>query len=427
MSSDTLYWVWLADRLGPGSRRLPELMLRYDSAYEIYRATDEELMGFDADGNEKLSRLRDKSLDAACKTIEFCSRNGVEIIPYTSEKYPARLKKLQDPPAVLYVRGKLPKFDDRVCIAVVGTRKMSEYGKTSAYKISYELAEAGAVVVSGMALGVDAVAACGALSAKKETVAVFGCGIDRVYPAKHKRLMSKILENGCVISEYPPHTEPRGYNFPMRNRIISGLCNGTIVIEADESSGAMITARDAIIQGRDIFALPGNIDTPGSQGTNRLIHEGAQPARSALDILENYRELYSDSLSFEIFKRSSKRSDYDPSRAKYFGLDYIETKENKISEPSAYPIPENKTAKASEKVKEEDSKVNEGPKRAQNAEMGLDEKTRAVYSAIKEGCDTRLDAIVPCGLPMAHIMAALTVLEIKGLIEQVPGGAYRRK
>ncbi len=427
MSTDLLYWIWLAERLGPASRRLTGLLARFDSAYEIYRATDEEITGVDADGNEKLHRLCDKDLDFACKTLEYCKRNAIGIIAYDDENYPARLRKLQDPPAVLYVRGKLPQLDKRVAVAVVGTRQMSEYGKTSAYKIAYELAAAGAVVVSGMALGVDGMAACGALSAKGETVAVLGCGVDRVYPARHKKLMDKILSVGCVISEYPPHTEPHGYNFPMRNRLISGLCNGTLVIEADEMSGALITARDAIIQGRDIYALPGNIDAPGSQGTNKLIHDGAEQIRSAADILENYRELYSDTLNFEKLRRAERNSDYDKSVARTYGVEYIEKqKEEEKKEAPKVPTVRKKSEPKTEKREEEKASVE--PTSAKNdAVEKLDEKTRAVYEAMKEGSETRVEGLASCGLTVPQIMSALTMLEIKGLIEQRPGGAYTRK
>ncbi|MBE6599933.1 MAG: DNA-protecting protein DprA [Ruminococcaceae bacterium] len=414
MSSDLLYWVWLAERLGPASRRLPGLLARFESAYEIYRAEPEEITGFDLHGNEKLYRLEDKNLDSACKTVEYCKRHGIEIIAYDSEKYPSKLRKLQDPPAVLYVRGNLPQLDNRVCIAVVGTRKMSEYGKTSAYKISYELAAAGAIVVSGMALGVDSFAACGAISAKGETVAVCGCGVDRAYPTKHKRLMEKIIDHGCAVSEYPPHTPPYDYNFPARNRIISGMCNGTLVIEGDGRSGALITARTAIIQGRDIYALPGNIDSPGSEGTNKLIHDGAVQVRSAYDILENYRELYSDTLDFGALERAQRKSNYTRIAAMLCGLSFAEKEEE--------------TEKEIRAVKAEEKEIPEAPKENINSAVeALDEKTRTVYDAIPEGCEIRPEALTATGISLPQIMAALTVLEIRGLVTQRPGGAYIRK
>ncbi len=428
MSSDLLYWVWLSECLGPASRKLSELFARFGSAYDIYRADGEELVGFDSDGNEGLMSLTNKSLERACAIVDYCNRKGIGILPFASPEYPSRLKKLQNPPAVLYYRGKLPDFEKRLCIAVVGTRKMSEYGKLTAYKIAYELTAAGAIVVSGMALGIDAMAACGALSASGQTVAVFGCGVERIYPPKHKRLASRILENGCFISEYPPDTEPRGYHFPQRNRIISGLCQGTLVVEADASSGAMITARDAILQGRDVFAVPGNIDSDGSQGTNELIHSGANSARNAEDILENYRELYSDVLSFKHLENSKKRSYFNDARAKFYGLDYVisesapktdktETKVNKYSDSAE--------AKAAKKDEKPEKRAESAPDAA--VINSLDPRSRVVYDVICASEGARLDDFIAAGVSASAAMAALTVLEIRGLVSQKPGGLYVKK
>ena len=405
MSSDLLYWVWLSQRLGPGSRRLPGLMARFGTAYDVYRATDEELTGFDADGNERLHPLTDKNLDEACRTVEFCSARRIDILTYADPRYPSRLRSLQDPPAVLYCRGRLPDLENRLCIAVVGTRKMTEYGRDAAYKIAYELSEAGAITVSGMALGVDALAACGALSAGAPTVAVLGCGVDRVYPAKHRALMDAIIEKGCVISEFMPGTEPRGYHFPMRNRIISGLCQGTLVVEADESSGALITARDAILQGRQIFALPGNVTAPGSKGTNTLIIEGAQPVTCANGILECYRELYGATLS-ELDGRRSK-SDFSPRNAKKYKLYYaVEEVERTPTPAEVKPTPPSKTEKPkkAEKAVAEPERV--APVPVAEAALKddprlekLDESGKRIYAALKPDADTRLEALMSLELP----------------------------
>jgi DNA processing protein len=401
-------------------------MSRFGSAYEIYRATDEELTGFDADGNERLHRLTDKELDDSIRILEYCFSQGIEIISYDADKYPSRLRMLQDPPAVLYCRGHLPDFENRLCIAIVGTRKMSEYGRDAAYKIAYELSEAGAVTVSGMALGVDALAACGSLSAGGSTVAVLGCGVDRVYPAKHGELMDAIISKGCVISEYAPGTEPFARNFPQRNRIISGLCQGTLVVEADESSGALITAGTAILQGRSIFALPGNINAAGSKGTNALIIEGAQPVTCAKDILDNYCELYSKVLNVEAIAGS--RSDFSAKNAKRYKLSYA------VDEVSA-PAPKNKkkSAKVENAVKPTAAEpAPTEPARAVSADNDprlntLDENAKRIYALLKPYEDTRVEAITSTGIPVGQIMASLTVLEIMGLAEQRPCSAYRRK
>lgn len=426
MSVDLLYWVWLAECLGPASRKLPGLLARFGSAYDIYRADDEELVGFDSDGNEGLLPLADKSLERACEIVEYCSRRDIGIITFASPEYPSRLKKLQDPPAVLYYRGKLPDFNNRLCIAVVGTRKMSEYGKLAAYKIAYELTAAGALVVSGMALGIDAMAGCGALSASGKTVAVFGCGVDRAYPSNHRRFMSHIIQNGCVISEYPHGTEPRGCHFPQRNRIISGLCQGCLVVEADASSGAIITAKSAILQGRDVFAVPGNIDSEGSVGTNELIYEGAIPARSAKDILENYRDLYSGVLSFKRLENSQRHSDFNSARAKFYGLDYAIEQNAEKSDKAKGLHPRETEVAAKDKAPEKSEKSEKSTPDA-SVINSLDEKSRRVYEVICANDAARLDDFVAAGVETGAAMSSLTLLEIRGLISQKPGGFYVKK
>ena len=242
MRDGTLYWIWLAQKLGAGNRYLPYLMERYSDAFEVYRADSEEL--FDTEMPEALQEaLSDKKLDEALAISDYCTRLRIGILTYKSELYPAGLRRLKDPPTVLYYRGRMPDLSKMVSISVVGTRTMSEYGKSAGYKIAYELASAGVCIVSGMALGVDSVAACAALEACNTTIAVLGSGVDVIYPKEHTTLYKKIIERGAVISEYPPTTRPEGRHFPQRNRIISGLGMGTIVIEGDMRSGALIRGR----------------------------------------------------------------------------------------------------------------------------------------------------------------------------------------
>ena len=430
MSSDLLYWIWLSQRLGHGSSVLPDLVARFSSAYEIYRATDEEIMGFDTDGREDLSSLTDKNLDDAHRVAEYCFTHKIGTLVYDSPEYPSMLRNIQSPPAVLYYRGRLPEFEKRPCIAVVGTRKMSEYGRDSAYKIAYELSASGAITVSGMALGVDAMVACGSLSAGKPTVAVLGCGVDRVYPAKHRILMEKIIKKGCVISEYAPGTEPVGSNFPVRNRIISGLCKGTLVIEADEFSGALITAKNAILQGRDIFALPGNVNSPNSRGPNNLIMEGARPVTCANDILRIYRGMYG--IIIKITNEGlGSRSDFRPSCAKSCGLGYAVNDVMPAPTNGAQAVSYEEPKPVQEK-KEEGTVHAESEKKPDRAEenpalAALDEQTRAVYNALGDGSGKRVEALAATGIPVGRIMASLTMLEISGLVEQKPGGAYAKK
>lgn len=252
-----ILWVWLSIACGAGSRSADLLLDNFGSSIrDIYEAGEEDYRQIPELPRRTAEKLCGKSLRAAQEVVAFCRNEGVGIITPDSPLYPARLGRIMNRPLVLYYRGILRDLEPEVCIAEVGTRDMSEYGSYSAYSVAYDLAKAGAVVVSGMAKGIDGMAHRGALDAGGYTVAVLGNGIDRAYPSEHIGLMNEITGNGIVLTEFRPFTAPAGHNFPLRNRIISGLSQGTVVIEAPLSSGALITAKYAEEQGRDVFALP---------------------------------------------------------------------------------------------------------------------------------------------------------------------------
>lgn len=219
----------------------------------------------------------------ALRIIERCNKKHIRILPLSHEEYPEMLKYIHDPPLILYVKGRLPQMSG---IALVGSRKASGYGIETAVKLSTELAASGIMVVSGMARGIDTAAHCGALNAGGETAAVLGCGVDIAYPPENSKLMERIAESGAVLSEYPPGTPPATFHFPCRNRIISGMTLGTVVVEASLKSGSLITAHSALEQGREVFAVPGNITHFNSMGTNRLIKDGAKMVLTVDDILD---------------------------------------------------------------------------------------------------------------------------------------------
>ncbi|PKN76366.1 MAG: DNA-protecting protein DprA [Deltaproteobacteria bacterium HGW-Deltaproteobacteria-10] len=225
-----------------------------------------------------------KDWAAINKDLELLENAGIQIITYQDELYPSKLLDIYDKPPLLYVKGILKKDD--INIALVGSRLASTYGKYTTDKISRELALQGITVISGLARGIDSAAHRGALSAKGRTIAVMGTGLDIIYPPENKKLFAAICENGAVVSEYPPGTPPRACNFPARNRIISGMSYGVVVVEAGDKSGSLITSRLALEQGREVFAVPGSIDSPGSRGTNKLIKQGAKLIENTTDILE---------------------------------------------------------------------------------------------------------------------------------------------
>lgn len=234
--------------------------------------------------------------------MELCSKKNINILPIPHEEYPEMLKYIADPPLVLYVYGSIPKAN---AVAIVGSRKASGYGVETAFKIASELALSDIVIVSGMARGIDTAAHSGALDAGGKTVAVLGCGVDIVYPPENRNLMERIIKSGAVISEYPPGISPTTFNFPARNRIISGMSLGTLVVEAGLKSGSLITANFALEQGRDVFSIPGNICNYNSMGTNRLIKDGAKIVLDSDDILN---ELSFGTVPFENKRRGKVKS-----------------------------------------------------------------------------------------------------------------------
>lgn len=435
MTSETVYWIWLAQRLGAGSKHARALLDRFGSAYEIYRAEPEAFDGIKFGRSRTLESLLNKDLSDAVKIYDDCKRIGVEAIPLDDKRYPARLRAVQDAPTVIYVRGIMPDFDGRLCVGVVGTRKMSEYGCRAAYKISYDLALSGAITVSGMALGVDSVSAAATLAAGGHTVAVLGSGIDIAYPAANRKLYNELLTKGTVISEYPPRTAPTRFTFPQRNRIISGLSQGIFVVEGDMRSGAMITARDALVQGRELFALPGNVGEANSNGTNTMIKEGAHPVSCATDILREFLPLYRDTVDVSRIG-SDTTPRYDRAvLAKYgmvFGFDGA-TGESVLS-----PVmtDEPKEIKAKKEIKKDKTKQEPAPiKRTEEVRTSdgsneayktLDPSLKRVYDRIPSDIAVSIDRLTGDGLGVGEVISALTLLEIEGLVVSLPGGLYSK-
>ena len=235
-------------------------------------------------------KLDKEYIEIAKREIEKAEKLSVKIIPFFHEAFPKSLLNIPDKPLLLYVKGDFKGFNEEA-VAVVGSRKCTEYGKSISYKIAYDLGSASVTVVSGLAYGIDSAAHSGAIDANGRTVAVLGSGIDIIYPKDHLNLAKKIENHGFLVSEFPLGTTPLKYNFPFRNRIISGLSLGVVVVEAELKSGSLITASHALDQGKQVFAVPGNITSPSSTGTNALIRDGAIPLLSTSDIFENINAL----------------------------------------------------------------------------------------------------------------------------------------
>ena len=283
---DVRYWIGFNRVIGVGPAKVRTLIDHFGDLEQAWRGdlTDLRDAGLDRRAIENVINTRqtlnlDQELDRVVKA-------GARVLTWDDPEYPPLLRQLPEAPPVLYVKGQLTEADREWTVAIVGTRKASAYGRQVAETLASELARNGITVVSGLALGIDAVAHEYALRAGGRTLGVLACGIDQVYPPSHVKLASRILEQGALLTETPVGSPPEGGNFPARNRIISGLSLGTIVVEAGETSGALITADRALEQGREVFAVPGNIFAQSSRGTNRLLKEGATLITSVEDVLE---------------------------------------------------------------------------------------------------------------------------------------------
>ncbi len=279
------YWIGINLVKGIGAVRLRALLNHFGDAKTAWGGTPDELRaaGLSKKLVERFTQVRQNvNLDVLWHQI---AEKNIRVMTWSDADYPARLREIAQPPPILYLRGELVG-EDSWAVAIVGTRRVTSYGRQVAEEIASFLAQNGITVVSGLARGVDGIAHQAALKAGGRTLAILGSGVDRIYPPEHRTLAENITKSGAVISDYPPGTPPESSNFPPRNRIIAGLSMASVIIEAGETSGALITAKFAVDQGREVFALPGNIFAPQSKGPNRLIQQGAHPLLKPRDILD---------------------------------------------------------------------------------------------------------------------------------------------
>lgn len=282
------YWLWLQHALGAGSSKQNRILESWRCIEDFYSGGREAWLLEGYFTPKEIRNLGTYSVSDAQALLDYCEKIGQKVVTPDCEQYPAPLRQIHNPPCALFLKGTLPDFRAEPAISIVGTRKATQTGKTVARSFAYELAKNGVVIVSGGALGIDTAAHQGALQANGKTVCVLGCGIDTDYLMANASLRDAIAETGALISEFPPQTQATGSNFPVRNRIISGLSLGTLVVEAAAKSGSLITADDALDQGRDVFAVPAGIFSPVSAGVNNLIKSGAKPVSRASEILEEY-------------------------------------------------------------------------------------------------------------------------------------------
>lgn len=410
-----VHWIWLATRPDITDTLKVEILRHFQDPEAAFFADEDSYSGIEDLAAEGIASLKDKNLRPAEEILRECERADLHILTWQDAAYPARLRSIADPPLVFYYKGRLPDFDGYPLIGVVGTRKASAYGLTAAKRMGYQIAKCGGIVVSGMAYGIDGMAMRGALTAGMQVVGILGCGADMVYPLSNKVLFGDMERYGCIMSEFPPGTPPYKWNFPKRNRIISGMSCGVLVVEAPEKSGALITASLALDQGRDVFVVPGNIDVPTFVGSNRLLRQGAILAGTGWDILSEYEGLYPDKV----------RRDDTPAHLKSYPDELEDTAKREIIQPKVAQKPailENKRPLKQKVDKKVIDKRGSSPYSDLNDNLPkLTEAERKILSALESGERLADDVIADTGLPAGQVLATLTLLEVKGLVRRLPG------
>ena len=406
MNKSTLYFIWLQCALGiSSSLRTQEILAAFNgSARTIYDASDYDRRIAGVFTNLQLDKLRRTPMAQAELLAEECARLKVHILSPQDIAYPTLLRHIPNHPLVLYVRGNLDFLANQLPLALVGTRRADRKSVDIASRLSGELARAGCAVVSGGALGIDSAAHWGALHAQGKTIAVLGCGLAHDYLPENSSLRQRITQNGAVISEYPGNTAPTARSFPIRNRIIAGMCAGTIVVEAGERSGSLITATCAAEQGRDVFAVPGDAFGSTYTGGNKLIREGAKPVFSAMDVLEEYELVYPELLNMREATRHLERPSVSPEKVPVKQRQGSRKQEASTEGAACIP-PQTKAASPAPPV--DLSPVEQSILRCLSGrQLHIDDITKAVQA------------------PLGEFFAAITKLEIEGLVEQSPGKLY---
>lgn len=409
-----VYWIWLSLACTPDSATFAKLMSRYEDAKEVYDAIDRDIRSVVGAKVSDCTALCNKNLDKAIEICNFCKEKGVGILTYNDERFPVALRDIPTPPVLLYYRGSLPDFNKGFRCAIVGTRSLSDYGRKNAFKLGYDMGCAGATVVSGMAIGIDGVAMAGAIASGATTVAIIGSGIDICYPSSHLTLARAIVKNGCVLTEYAPGTKPDKFNFPRRNRIISGLCQATVIVEGKESSGSMITARHAKMQGRAVFAFPGNVGADGSQSTNLLIKNGAFLCTGAEDIIGKFEMDYPVDLNPFLLKEHPEVNMFDVLRD--LKVSALTPNDDVFSIPKPKKTKRNGTTKTEPEV--EENLLPEMPV--------FDAELLKLYKKIPSTGDCSVESLADAETNLRTVMKLLLKLEMGRFITMLPGDRVKR-
>lgn len=390
------HWIRYQLALGAGCRKTGEMISYFGSAEKLFESSEYEWKLSGIFTPQQIIKLKNSTFESARKVIDDCKKVGCGIVTPEDKLYPRMLRGLDDLPAVIYYRGELRFLIHRIAIAVVGTREANENSLSVAKSLSSSLCRSGAIIISGGALGVDSAAHTGAIEAGGKTLAVLGNGFGSNYLSVNEELRASVAQNGAVITEYPPYTPAASRNFPIRNRIISGLSHGTVVIEAGIKSGSLITANIALEQGRDVFAVPGDVMSDKFRGVHKLINDGAKPVFCAMDILEGYAVKYPGVLDMEkIETELTMNSDVEKINTK--------TPTEEIAEP----------------------KPQETIKRIVDL-SGISDDAKTIYAVFGDEPIHIDDIMRKTGLNVSKIFSAVTELELSDLIGSEAGKLYHK-
>jgi DNA processing protein len=382
------YWIWLAQLTGISAKRKMALLQTLLNPKAIYEAGEQAIDALEDPTAKEINALGDRTLEKAQKLAETCRAKGISILPITHKAYPQNLLQISDPPILLYFKGQLPRWDTFPVVGVVGTRKASAYGLQCAYDMCTQIGSCGGLVISGGALGVDAAAMEGALRQGYPSVGVLGCGIDVLYPKENKPLFDMTIRNGCVLSEFAPGTPAYPSNLARRNRLISGISDGLLVVEAPAKSGALITANYAKDQKKDVFVIPGNLDNPACAGSNDLLRKGAKAVLCGYDIVGIYKDRFPERVRNKILAAAP---------------------------PDALP---------------DKKPIDKGVSNAYSGKEPLKELTGAeklVYDVLTDQ-PIHVDAIVAkTGLRISQVLAAITMLTVGKRINNLPGKYFTKR
>jgi DNA processing protein len=405
-----LYWIWFAELSDITLWQKHILLEHFNDPEELYHAKPDALSTIEDMTEDMIKALQNKDLSLANAILRACQEKNIHLLSFNDAAYPRRLKNTGDAPLVLYCKGVLPNIDNTPTIAIVGTRKATPYGMNVSRRMGAQIAACGGIVISGGATGNDTMALSGALSTGNSVIAILAGGLDVVYPKSNAALFSQIEKQGCLISQYPPGTPHYRWNFPVRNRVMSGIADGVLVVEAPENSGALITARAASEQGRDVFAVPGNIDVPTCAGSNALLQDRAAPVFSGWDIMKEYEAIYPD----KVHKAAAP------------AVFHEELPAAKVAEPATPPKKASAKGTAAQKlpIDKEEKSAYSG---IRNDLSGLNEQEKAILACLTDTPKPVDDIIDQAGIPSQKVLSILTMLAIRGYVQNHPGGLVSRK